>query len=407
MDKYKHRIGTKLLKVEHQDGSALNNQQVDICQRKHKFLFGCSEFTSIMYTNNEINASEKEFFKDRYNKFMELFNYVTLPFYWANFESVKGQPQTVKLKQAAQWWKSNGLTIKGHPLCWHTLAPPWLLEMNNTDILLEQLNRINREVAEFSGLIDIWDVINEAVIMPIFDKYDNGITRICKELGTIRLVGEVFKATKKANPDAVLLINDFNTTEEYANLIENLLEADVPIDAIGIQSHMHQGYWGVEKTERVLERFSRFKLPLHFTESTLVSGHIMPQEIEDLNDYQLKEWPTTPDGEERQAKETVIHYKTLFAHPLVQSITWWDFVDGAWLGAPSGFLTKENRVKPVYNEIYNLIKDKWWMKNRSFITDENGFINLTGYYGEYELTYKGNKVSFELNNKDEQKTLIV
>lgn len=407
MDKYKHRIGTKILEVEHQDGSALSNQQVDICQKKHKFLFGCSEFTSIMYTNNEFNASEKEFFEDRYNKFMKLFNYVTLPFYWANFESVKGQPQTVKLKQAAQWWKSNGLTIKGHPLCWHTLAPPWLLEMNNTDILLEQLNRINREVTEFSGLIDIWDVINEAVIMPIFDKYDNGITRICKELGAIRLVGEVFKATKKANPNAVLLINDFNTTEEYANLIESLIEADVPIDAIGIQSHMHQGYWGVEKTERVLERFSRFKLPLHFTESTLVSGHIMPQEIEDLNDYQLKEWPTTPDGEERQAKETVIHYKTLFAHPLVQSITWWDFVDGAWLGAPSGFVTKENRVKPVYNEIYNLIKDKWWMKNQSFITDENGFINLTGYYGEYELTYKGNKVSFELNNKDEQKTLIV
>ena len=292
-------------------------------------------------------------------------------------------------------------------MCWHTLAPPWLLELNNADIMKEQLNRIYRDVTDFAGLIDMWDVINEVVIMPIFDKYDNGITRICNEKGAIELVREVFRATKESNPNAVLLINDFNTSEEYARVIESLLEADVPIDVIGIQSHMHQGYWGIEKTEKVLERFSRFKLPIHFTENTLVSGHIMPPEIEDLNDYQLPEWPTTQDGEERQAREAAMHYKTLFAHPLVESITWWDFADGAWLGAPSGILTKENRVKPVYNEIYNLVKNEWWLNKQSFITDENGFIELKGYFGEYELTYKGENVTFELNNEQQEITLNV
>lgn len=407
MDKYKHRIGTKRIKVEFKNGAAVSNQQVDICQKKHKFLFGCSEFTSIAYVNNEFNTSEKEFFEYRYSKFLDLFNCVTLPFYWNHFEPVRGRPDTIRLKQTAQWWKSHGMTIKGHPLCWHTLTAPWLLEMNNSDILAVQLSRIHREVTEFSGLINMWDVINEVVIMPVFDKYDNGITRICKDIGRIKLVSEVFKAAKEANPDAVLLINDFNTSEEYANLIESLLEVGVPIDVIGIQSHMHQGYWGVEKTERILERFSRFKLPIHFTENTLVSGHIMPKEIEDLNDYQIPEWPTTQEGEKRQAEEAVMHYKTLFGHPLVQSITWWDFADGAWLGAPSGFLTKDNRVKPVYNEIYNLIKNDWWMKKKSFITDENGFVDLTGFYGEYELIFNDNKISFELNNDDKQITLIV
>ncbi|QNU67164.1 endo-1,4-beta-xylanase [Ruminiclostridium herbifermentans] len=407
MDRYAHRIGTKQLKVEGKNGVPLSNQQVDICQKKHKFLFGCSEFTSIMYANNEIKDSEKEFYEERYNKFTNLFNYVTLPFYWANFEPIKGQPKTAKFKNAAKLWESKGLVIKGHPLCWHTLAPTWLLELNNADIIKEQLNRIYRDVTDFAGLIDMWDVINEVVIMPIFDKYDNGITRICNELGAVKLVSEVFKAAKESNPNAFLLINDFNTSEEYARAIEILLEADVPIDAIGIQSHMHQGYWGIEKTEKVLERFSRFKLPIHFTENTLVSGHIMPPEIEDLNDYQIPEWPTTQEGEERQAREAVMHYKTLFAHPLVESITWWDFADGAWLRAPSGFLTKENRVKPVYNEIYNLVKNEWWLNKQSFTTDENGFINLKGYFGEYELTYKGNNVTFELNNQDQKITLNV
>jgi GH35 family endo-1,4-beta-xylanase len=111
-----------------------------------------------------------------------------------------------------------------------------------------QLERIHREVTEFKGLINIWEVINEVVIMPIFDKYDNGITRICKDYGRLRLVREVFEAAKEANPDATLLINDFNTSESYDILVEGLLEAGIPIYAIGIQSHMHQGYWGLEKT---------------------------------------------------------------------------------------------------------------------------------------------------------------
>jgi hypothetical protein len=41
-----------------------------------------------------------------------------------------------------------------------------------------------------------------------------------------------------------------------------------------------------------------------FTETTLVSGRLMPPEIVDLNDYQVEKWPTTPE-EERQASETI------------------------------------------------------------------------------------------------------
>jgi GH35 family endo-1,4-beta-xylanase len=100
---------------------------------------------------------------------------------------------------------------------------------------------------------------------------------------------------------------------------------------------MHQGYWGVEKTQEILERYSRFNLPLHFTENTLVSGKIMPPEIVDLNDYVVDEWPSTPEGLERQAREVETHYRTLFADPNIVSITWWGFIDGGWLKGRQGF----------------------------------------------------------------------
>ena len=63
------------------------------------------------------------------------------------------------------------------------------------------------------------------------------------------------------NPSATLLINDFDVSPAYDILVEGCLEAGIKIDAIGIQSHMHQGYWGVEKTLKVLEQFSHSICP--------------------------------------------------------------------------------------------------------------------------------------------------
>lgn len=401
INKLKHRTGTREIKLLSAGGVPIQNKEVRVSQTKHKFLFGCSEFSVLSYRNNELEGEARERAEERFEKFFQLFNFATLPFYWHRFEPTKGSPDTKRLTQAAQWMTSKGLKLKGHPLCWHTLAAPWLMEMNNSDILKVQLERIHREVSGFKGLIDMWDVINEVVIMPIFDKYDNGITRICKEMGRLKLVREVFEAAKQANPEATLLINDFNTSESYDILIEGLLEAGIPIDAIGIQSHMHQGYWGVEKTLEVLERFSRFKLPIHFTENTIISGHIMPPEIDDLNDYKLDQWPSTPEGEARQAQETVLHYTTLFSHPSVESITWWDFVDGLWLGAPSGFITRDNRVKPVYDEIHKLVKKDWWTGDTHAVSDEMGTLTVTGFMGEYELEYRGKKLGFTIDKKNE------
>jgi endo-1,4-beta-xylanase len=391
---YRHRLGTATLQLVGTDGTPLQNTEVVVKQTRHAFLFGSAQFTAVPYANGELAGEAREKAEFSFQKFFDLFNYATLPFYWGRFEPTQGQPDTRRLKQAAQWLVANGCVLKGHPLCWHTVTAPWLLDLSNAEIQSAQLERIRREITNFAGLIDMWDVINEVVIMPIFDKYDNGITRICKDLGRIRLVREVFAAARESNPDAVLLINDFDTSASYDILIEGLLESGIPIDAIGIQAHMHQGYWGVEKTQEILDRFSRFKLPLHFTENTLVSGHLMPPEIEDLNDYQVPEWPSTPDGEERQAREAVLHYKTLFAHPMVASITWWDFVDGQWLGAPAGLITKENRVKPVYDELYNLIKGEWWGAPAHFRTDEHGTITISGFRGEYTIHYDGKESSF-------------
>ena len=388
------------------DGTPLANQEVEIAQTKHNFLFGTAAFDLVPLASGEYVGEKKEQAEQRAEKITALFNSATLPFYWSRFEPERGKPITEKVKNAARWCLDHHLITKGHPLCWHTLTADWLLSMSNAEILQAQIKRIQRDVSDFRGLIDMWDVINEAVIMPIFDKYDNGMTRICREMGRINTVKAMFEATRSEKPTAVLLINDFDVSPAYDILVEGCLEAGIKIDVIGIQSHMHQGYWGVEKTLKVLENFSRFNLPIHFTETTLVSGRLMPPEIVDLNDYQVEKWPTTPEGEERQVREAIQHYKTLFTHPLVEGITWWDSSDGGWLNAPAGLIRKDGSIKPAYNELMKLIKGEWWIPPTKFTTDKNGKLQFSGFLGEYSLTYKGQQKIFKIMRKNAPITTI-
>ncbi|MBR5976126.1 MAG: endo-1,4-beta-xylanase [Clostridiales bacterium] len=390
-----HRKVNKKLKITDAAGKALAGKRVRVRQTNHKFLFGCGAFDFLPYVVMGV-----EQFKESTEKWLDVFNYATLPFYWGLFEKDEGKPNTEDMMKVAKYLCDRNVKVKGHPLCWHTVCADWLMKYDNETILQKQLERIDREVTGFKGVIDMWDVINEVVIMPIFDKYDNAITRICKEYGRVPLVKAVFDEAKKCNPGATLLLNDFNTTVKYENLIEECLDAGVPITAIGIQSHQHQGYWGREKLEDVLFRFERFGLPIHFTENTLISGEIMPEYIEDLNDWQVEEWPSTPEGEERQARQIEEMYRILFSHPQVKAITTWDFRDGMWLKAPSGLIHADSTLKPSYQMLKKLIREEWWT-DETVSTDENGYLSISAFKGEYEISSDGISAAAELVDDEE------
>ncbi len=395
-----HRKANRRLRVFDKKGNPVSLQRVNIKQTKHEFLFGCGAFDALSYTNATGNE-DMTVLEDKVNKWLALYNYGTIPFYWGGFEPKEGEPQTQSRMNVARFLQDKGVTVKGHPLCWHTVCADWVMQYDNKKIMELQLARIKRDVTAFRGMVDYWDVINEVVIMPVFNKYDNAITRVCKDIGRVEIIKETFAAAKAANPKATLLLNDFNTSSSYEMLIDSCLDAGIPISAIGIQTHQHQGYWGAEKLNNVLERYERFGLPIHFTENTLISGDLMPADIEDLNDFQVSEWPSTPEGEERQMKETEEMYRILFEHQRVEAITGWDFADGAWLHAPSGVVHMDGSEKPVYKRLLELIKGEWWTETEA-ITDENGFVQVEGFKGEYEISWKGEKSSFVLGGDSKE-----
>ncbi|MDH2415310.1 endo-1,4-beta-xylanase [Nocardioides sp. CER19] len=383
-----HRVRATTVTVRNADGTPAADTVVAVEQVRHAFGLGNIGFDFVGLDRPELDRSALAV------QWLDVYNTATLPFYWGDFEPSEGAPGTEPLMDTARWFAEHGVRVKGHPLVWHTLAPAWLRERSVAEVETAVRRRIERDVSAFAGVVDDWDVINEVVIMPVFDNEaalegavgPNAITRLCRERGRIATVRLAFEEARAANPAATLLINDFDLSTAYECLIEGLLEAGIGIDAIGLQSHMHQGYWGEERTHAINERFARYGLPLHWTETTLLSGDLMPPEIDDLNDYQPAVWPSTPEGEERQADEILRHYRTLASHPAVDAVTYWGLTDdGMWLGAPGGLVRADGSPKPAYDALRRLVKEDWWVAPAQVRTDADGRLTVRGWAGDYRV----------------------
>ena len=310
-------------------------------QRK-PFLLGCNAFLLDRCPDPALEQTYRQ-------NFAALLNFATLPFYWGAYEPKPGQLDQPRVMMMARWCREHHIVTKGHPLCWHEVPAAWLADRSISEIADAQWARIHREVTAFRGIVDMWDVLNEAVAMINFDPIKHPVARLCQDLGQVELIKRCFASARSANPTATLVLNDFDTSEKFVTLLDRCLQAGVTIDAIGIQSHMHKGYWGAAKTHEVLERFARFNLPLHFTELTMLSGRLKAPDDQDWHKIHT-DWLSTPEGEQTQLEQGSEFYSILMAHPNVQAVTWWDCSDAkSWQGAPSGLLRKDMSPKPLYN----------------------------------------------------------
>jgi endo-1,4-beta-xylanase len=157
------------------------------------------------------------------------------------------------------WAEQNGMKIRGHNLLW--LRPDrnsdWL---NNYDFgarpgaEAERLLRehVNTVCKRYGNRIFTWDVVNEAI-----DPFTGGMRDMVfsRHLGD-DCMGIVFDAARKAAPQAILVYNDFMTwgdnsarhREGVLKLLDRMKSRKVPVDALGVQSHIGAGEIGNVKS---------------------------------------------------------------------------------------------------------------------------------------------------------------
>ena len=368
----KHRQGDGMIVVRGADGQPIANAKVKVEQTRHEFLFGCNSFRFARLRD----AKQEEDYQQR---FAALLNYATLPFYWANYEPQQGESIYDYSERTADWCQAHGIACKGHPLVWdHPAGNPRWLPADLPEIGRLSHERVREIVSRFKDRIAFWDVVNEATHLGQVNK-EQRMSQWAVTLGATKYVSEHLKIARAANPKATLLVNDYRLDPAYYRLLVSLrAEGKLLFDAVGLQSHMHDGGWPLHRLWKHCDTFRPLGLPLHFTETTVLSGpRTGPGES----------WgPTTPALEAKQADYVVKFYTALFAHPAVQAITWWDFSDnGAWQRAAAGFLRADMSPKPVYDRLLKLVKGEWWTKTAGR-ANERGEFPARAFFGTHRVT---------------------
>ncbi len=148
--------------------------------------------------------------------------------------------------------ESHHMKLRGHNFVWHESLPAWFTETvtkeNARKVMTDHITTI---ASRYKGKIHSWDVVNEAIWIK-----DGRADGLRSSSPWFELVGPdyieiAFKTARQADPSALLTYNDYgieyddaeNTTKRHAvlNLLRRLKDSGTPIDALGIQSHIHAG----------------------------------------------------------------------------------------------------------------------------------------------------------------------
>jgi len=167
---------------------------------------------------------------------------------WARLQQTPDRYDFTQADWIVEFAKKNNILLHGHALVWHESLPKWFEEKVTIKNAEKTLNDYIATVAgRYAGQMHSWDVVNEALAS--WDNRSDGLrnTPWLKLLGP-QYIEIAFRAAASADPNAMLILNqnhleyDTNNDEQTRTatlkLLERLKKAEVPIHALGIESHL-------------------------------------------------------------------------------------------------------------------------------------------------------------------------
>ena len=405
-----NRMGNFNVRFEDTSGMPITEVEIDLRQTKHDFNFGANGFMVKGFEDpNENDLFEKYF--------TQLFNFVTIPFYWPELEPEPGNLRFDKTSKSIyrrpapdvvlEFSKKYGLVPKGHTLVWDNprwSMPDWLAP--NEELIEQKISKRIEEIAERYGHdIQLWDVVNE-----VTDRHPD--VTMPKDF-----TFKAFKESERLFPYSNDLTLNFTTAiwnrsnkREYSAdylLIENTLLKGAKLDVIGLQFHNfnESEYWKIldgetfspESLFHTLDLYADFNLPLHVTEITISA--------------------LSEKGPEYQAIMTENLYRLWFSHPNVEAIVWWNLVDNT---AAPGYMRPDGSLNlgedkwmggPAYEVLDRLINQEWKTSLKTSTISGSNNLAFEGFYGEYELVIKAGKKTYkrviDFGKKSASKQVIV
>ncbi len=410
----KYRKGFCKIRLTDESGSPLKNAAFTVRQTKHDFKYGANIFQLDEFDSADLNKAYREAFK-RY------FNLATVPFYWNGLEPEQGKPRFDKnspriyrrpaTERCLEYCEENAIDAKLHCLVYDKFIPDWLPladEKKMEDAYEERF----RQIAErYSGRLWEVEVINELLCEWAW-KYKSAIS------AKPDIIEWAFGLARKYFQNEVLTVNECNTLGDlsrqgyrhpYYLMVQNALRAGACIDRIGLQHHLFAG--APCRTEKEYEdHVLRDEKLYELADPTVVFKGLdyiatlgKPLEITEVT------IPMIGDGvqaEEMQARLVNILYSVWFAHPAVDAVVYWNVPDGyAHVNTASnwnennchaGLLNHDLSPRKAAEELERLFT-KQWHTELDLTTDENGYADFRGFWGEYELKAGGSMCDFAIH----------
>ncbi|MDN3566002.1 endo-1,4-beta-xylanase [Paeniroseomonas aquatica] len=177
---------------------------------------------------------------------------------WAALQPQPGVFDFGPLSAVAGFAQAHGRQLRGHTLVWHTGMPPWLLDgiaegpARARALLTAHLDAV---LPATRPAIRDWDVVNEAIANPEGNPFTARTPAVgdLRDTPWLRALGPgyvelAFRLARERDRSLRLTYNDYGLEggtpwaeekrQRVLRLLRRLLEAQVPVDALGLQAHL-------------------------------------------------------------------------------------------------------------------------------------------------------------------------
>lgn len=355
-----HRKGDLTLRVVDAKGQPVEGARVKVEMKRHAYAFGT-------YIQHDIMENKPGYDQFR-NWVPKLFNKVTVNLYTGDGRWGWCSPWGPRqFKASTKWAHELGLELRGHVLVypWHKFCPPELVALKGDKEATQ--NWIRNYMKDIMGELRQYDIVDLDVTNELRQWKDDMVKTVGREG-----VAEWYRMAREVAPDAILYLNDNtiltnggrtkNEQDIYIDWLKYLIDQDVGLGGIGMQSHFGETLTPPDKVLEILDRFAKLGL-----------------------DIQITEFDINTANEKVQADYTRDFLTTVFSHPATKGFIMWGFWEGRHWRPLGAMLRKDFSPKPNLKVWQDLVYKQWWT-NVTGATDKDGVFRARGFLGDYTVT---------------------
>tara|TARA_Y200000002_G_scaffold133911_1_gene110400 strand:+ start:13245 stop:14363 length:1119 start_codon:yes stop_codon:yes gene_type:complete len=294
---------------------------------------------------------------------------------------------------AVDFAESNDMLYVGHALVWHSMVPNWIFkykngkEVSREDLIDRMRTHIYTLVGRYKGRIKYWDVVNEAIDTKYIEDPKTGKNKqvaFFRESPWMKIIGPeyiemAFQFAHEADPDALLIYNDFSMFEEpkarfAAGLYCYLKSKGIAIHGIGFQGHYHLKYPSLASLQKSIDIISAVGAQISISE---LDVGILPliddykgADVDKKVELDKKLNPYVDGVPQKILAQQAVRYRELFElfmhnRDHIERVTFWGMLDQySWINdwpvkgrtaAPLLF-DRNYDAKPAYTALKQLVK---------------------------------------------------